>query len=584
MRFECPGCGSATPFVTAEGGKPVYCAQCGRGYRFIYGFYHRYLYFVFNHPLLTYFLLFVFALVMARSFPGRLQLLYLLFYTVAYWATLRWAQRSHRYLQQLPTGPHAAPARPSSPGVFPQPQPVPMGMAVSPGPPTSPPPPSEPRPSWLAVLVFLLNLALFPLALVLGTASLSAVNCLLLDLIDGLGGANQLIAFLGRTDLSGFRTQLGLYALGVLAVCVFFLALNIVAFSLTRGRPQRGRELVIWSLVFWLVSTLLLGSPVVSGLHLTTTWAAQERDVRLGSEQRFGLPADPLHQWTRMHAWAAAATPRESLHYFRMVLDREIPESGRHAWIARGLAVDLAARMIRSHAAAWNPEQARARAAFTTQADQVCEQIIRMLGRDGGGALGETALRALKRLGRLPIELPRSETLLAEQYLLAPQHAGYLRPNLVNFGHGRIALDLLIGALLRSDAPLPPPRVGELLRAVDDQPALATRLLEAFEQTADPDAHRHILHAATMLNSPTSEAIVPLLREALRTDGTLRYRAIQALYGIHRHARLPKSLERMKRFYAPFRSPAASRRYDKPSYATTHRTTARLWLEFLQPG
>lgn len=61
MRFECPGCGEATPDVVAEGGKPVYCTQCGRGFRFIYGFYHRYLYFVFNHPVLTYALLLIFA-------------------------------------------------------------------------------------------------------------------------------------------------------------------------------------------------------------------------------------------------------------------------------------------------------------------------------------------------------------------------------------------------------------------------------------------------------------------------------------------------------------------------------------------
>jgi hypothetical protein len=576
MRFECPGCGESTPEVVAEGGKPVYCTQCGRGYRFIYGFYHRYLYFVFNHPFLTYSLLLIVALVMATSFRGPLKLLYLAFFTVFYWAALRWVQRSYRYLEQLPTGPAVAHAPAAVPPGRPAGRPGPLREQVS-APPLAPVRDPGPRLSLFAVFVFVLNLCVFPVALFAGFASLTVVSDLLLDLIHGTGGGGDLVHVLASTDLTRLRAGVAVYFAVVILVTLFLLALNILAFSVVRAKRNRGKELVIWALVFWLVSTALLGSQLVSGIHLITGWQAQGKMVREDQAEAYNLDREPLPQWTLLHAWRGNAEPFMSLLVYTKVLDRTgVTYDRRHEWITRGLAIELGADVIRSQAAAWSESDAQRRKKFLECADEFCLRIIDVLKADPDPMLRETAERALRRLRTLPFELPRSEKRLVHDHLFpAGRTVSGGVPSFLEFGRGDLAAARCLREVVDRDSTLDAETAGAWLHGFGERTDLAERLIVLYRQSTEPAVQHRILTAASFI---ASEESVPLIRDCLVLDGRTRYRSLQALYRIYRETRLPIELSRVKRYYRAY---AGSRYADDPRYEKTHRLTARAWERFL---
>ncbi|MBN2490599.1 MAG: hypothetical protein JXQ29_07105 [Planctomycetes bacterium] len=572
MRLECPGCGESTPEVVAEGGKPVYCTQCGRGYRFVYGFYHRYIYFVFNHPFLTYSLLLVVALLFtASSYRGSLKLLYLTFFTVFYWACLRWVQRSSRYLEQLPTGPGAV-----GPGAFP-----PRSLPGRPAAAVHTVPvrrDAGPRLSLFAVFVFLVNLCVFPLALLAGLASLGLASELLLDLVHSVGWGPELVRALAATDLPRLRTGVAIYFTAVLLTALVLFALNILAFSVVRARRHRGKELVVWALVFWLVSTALLGAQLASGIHLITGWQAQARMVRDGEELALNLDREPLHQWTLLHAWRGHAGPGEALLFYTKVLDRSVVYDARHAWMTRGLAMRLAAAVIRDQARAWSESDAERKARFVEQADDVCLRILAALAEaPPDPALQETARDALRELGSLPFALPRSEKRLVEEHLFPATGRASSPPAAppADLGRGSLAVARCLQELVDPASAVPAERLGALLAPFGDRDDVLTRLLDLHREAARGSAGRRIVVAASFL---ASEKVIALLREALDGDRETRYRGLQGLYRIYERVELPVELARVRRYYV---GPTAGRYGPDPSYERIHRVTARAWQRFL---
>ena len=586
MRFECPGCGEVTPDVVAEGGKPVYCTQCGRGYRFIYGFYHRYLYFVLNHPLLTYALLLVFALILSKSFPGGMKLLYLTFFTVFYWTVVRWVQRSHKYLEQLPTGPNAA-----SVPAFTPPSPPAAGFPrpVSAVPRTPSPPPrrkSALRPGILVIGVFLLNLVLFPGALLFGAVSLTAIGDLLLDLIHGTGGGNELVRFLSGLNLDHFRAAVALYSLVVVFTSLFLLGINILAFSFVRARKGRGKELVLWSFVFWFLTTLLLGSQVVAGFHEIADWRRQEQEVQSGARGPYNLEIDARTQWKLLHAWRTRAEAANALAHYTRVLSGKQTFEKRHGWMIRGLAMELAVQVIKDQALAWDQVDEPRKASLLRHADEVCLLILKASRHDPDPAVRTCAVHSLRRVTNLPFKLPRCEHSVSDA-ILSPAESSQLQPmHLAALGSGEILLDESLGRLASDDADsrLSVERVGSVLRTFssrDMRREIGLRLCRMYSATDRPEKRRKILEVSTYVETPS---LIPIWIQGLKNGDDLRYRTLQGLYSVFRSTRLPEKLARVRRYY--HRSSRQANRYNRSGFQATHLATAQDWLDFLKkhPG
>jgi hypothetical protein len=592
MRFECPGCGETTPDVVAEGGKPVYCTQCGRGFRFIYGFYHRYLYFVFNHPVLTFALLLIFALMLASSFRGPLQLLYLAFYTVFYWTVFRWVQRSHKYLETLPTGPDVARDSPHAPKSAP-PRPAPLTGAR---PPKTEPPliaapkvgvpvaPKTPRLSFFAVGAFILSLIVFPFALFAGFASLPAVTGLLLSLVHKTGGAGDFVDFLVDLDLASFRTVVAVYVFGVVLTSLFFLGLNILALSVVRSRKNRGKELVIWAFVFWFISTLLLGSQVVSGFHVMTDWQAQERMIQSSGPvpaAAFELRVPAIRQWTLMHAWRSNADPRKQLRFFRRVLDRdEVQYDRNHEWIPRGMAIRLGTDAIRDMARRSKESGASPSPTLITVADEFCLAVIKAMAEDPDRAIRRTAQHALMRLSSLPFELPNSEKRMTDKILSTPRRSAraYMSNYMINFGSGKSVLAKALQFLRSDEITHDPAWLGSLLRNRNNQDEVTASLTEMFKEADTPSARRRIILAAAAVQR--ERGLTPILVQGLQDRGEVRYRSLQALYRLFDRRRLPDDLRRVRQYYYRYRKD--SRNFGGSKYESVHRATARGWISYLR--
>lgn len=575
MHFECPGCGEKTPDVTAEGGKPVYCTQCGRGYRFIYGFFNRQLYFVFNHPLLIYFLLLIFAVNLSSAFPGSQRLLYLMFFTGFYWFLLRWARRSHRYLEPLPTGPLASPHPPSpvltpathephEPGA--SPAHIVQGLAAS----------MKSGLPFFVVAVFLLNLLLFPAALFAGFVSLQTVTGLLLDLIHGSGGGTDLIRFLSNMDLGRFRESVALYSVLVVLTSLFFLGVNILALSATRARKGRGKELVIWSFIFWFISTLLLGAQVVTGWNLITDWQYQERMVKNKPNNVLELGEDPLFQWTMLHAWRRNPKSGETLVFFDMILGDRIKSGESHGWVTRGLALSLASRAIRDQARLWK-HQNEGKGSRIQLVDRICGHMIKDLNTHPDPAVRKTAEKALQRLCRLPFEVPRSEHELVSLYLDPKARPAFNYLKLVEFGSGQVAMDRALAIMRVDEKDLEDRWIGPILASFLDPKEIADRLIRIHDEAASDRIRSRVLHAMTHLRTVVA---VPMIMKGLNEEmAGLRYKSLRALYKIYNRMDLPKDLYRVRRYY--WSSYYHSKRFNSLRYKNIHRSTARLWQKYL---
>jgi len=578
MHFECPGCGESTPDVVAEGGKPVYCTQCGRGYRFIYGFFHRYLYFVFNHPILTYALLLVFALMLSRTFPGSQKLLYLVFYSVFYWTLLRWSRRTYKYLEPLPTGPLAAPHPPQHSPILPASPPPPKAGSPSRAEQASLPV-QKTRLPFFTVTVFLLNLLLFPAALFVGFVSLQAVAELLLDLIHGSGGGSDLIDFLSEMHLGHFREGIALYSVVVVLTSLFFLGVNILSLSVVRARQGHGKELVIWSFIFWIVSTLLMGSQIVSGWNMITDWQSQEKQILSKPDRALELATNPLSQWTQLHAWRRNPKPKLTLFFFENILNNKISVDHRYAWVTRGLAIDLASRTIRDIAIRWKVQPENQKSLDIARLDRICNLIIKDMETHPDRTIRNVAEKALHRLRRLPFRLPKSEARLIDSYLYHQKWPDFNVLKLTDFGSGKVALDKTVEMIASSET-IPIDRwIGPILRSFMDQNEVAHRLSQTYEETESDEIQHNVLLATTFLKTKVA---IPLILKGLEEGGTLRFKSLQALYDLFRNQRLPKDLSRVRRYYYQVRYSA--KKFDTPKYDHVHKSTARVWKRYLSRG
>jgi len=427
------------------------------------------------------------------------------------------------------------------------------------------------------VAVFLLNLLLFPAALFAGFFTLQTVAGLLLDLIHGSGGGYDFIQCLSDMDLGHFRQAVALYSVLVVLTSLFFLGVNILALSAARARQGRGKELVIWSFIFWFVSTLLLGAQVVTGWNLITDWQYQEKMVKNHPNKALHLGPEPLYQWTLLHAWRQNPNTRDtlSLLFFDKILGNRIEVGESHAWVTRGLTLSLASKAIRDQAKLWK-HQGKEMGSRLQLVDSICGYMIKDLNTHPDRAIRKTAEKALQRLSGLPFELPRSEKTLVSLYLDPDARPTFNHLRLIEFGSGRVAMDRAL-ALLEHEKDLEDRWIGTILASFQDQKDLAGRMIRIYEETALDRTRTRVLHALTHLRTVVA---VPLIMKGLNEERAgLRYKSLRALYKIYRRMDLPKDLYRVKRYY--YSSYYHSKRFNSLRYKNIHRSTARLWQKYL---
>jgi len=376
------------------------------------------------------------------------------------------------------------------------------------------------------------------------------------------------------------------YVFGVVLTSLFFLGLNILALSVVRSRKNRGKELVIWAFVFWFVSTLLLGSQVVAGIHVMTDWQAQERMVRSQGPvpaAAFELQVPAIRQWTLLHSWRSNADPRKQLRFFRRVLDRDGVQYDRtHEWIPRGMAIRLGTDAIRDMARRSKESGASPSPTQISVADEFCLAVIKAMDEDPDQAIRRTAKSALMRLYSLPFELPRSEKVMTEMMLSTPRRSArstYLSNYMINFGSGKSVLAKTLELLQSEPDPSShdPAWLGALLRSRNDQDRVAERMIELFREADTPKARRRIILAAA---SVQKRGLTPILVQGLQELGEIRYRSLQALYRMFNRRRLPDDLRRVRQYYYRYRED--SRSFGGPKYESVHRTTARGWISYLR--
>ncbi len=598
MKQQCPGCRDLTRDVRCEGGKAVYCTQCGRGYRFIYGFVHRYLYFVFNHPALTYLILLLFAMMHSASFPGRARVFYLLFFSGVYWIGLNWVRRSQRYLEPLPTGPNAPPVEP---------------RAVAPAPPragaTPTPQRTKPRRSWLAILALIANLLVFPVALAAGLASLPIATGVGLDLAHLGGEGSHLIATAEDVGLHEFRAGFMIYAVVAGLIVAGLLTLTLIASFAARRPGRSGREATVWAGAFLLVSALLFTSQIVSGMNVLRDWRTQARVVRdvtrgtatAGGADVHRFAEDPLYHWTLLHAWRDEAPDTQALLFFERTIEGRVEgqaTSGR-PWLSRGLAMRLASDRTREIVRRWPRIEARQREKVAAQVD-ACAVAMLTESRDGTDpALRRAALTALTRLRSVPFALPRAGAMLAD-IAFGEQWPDDVRRRIVSVGDlgadrvlaNRAITRLATGAADSEEAQA---RCAIVLRAAKDRAAIVDALERVYDD-GDLDVRRRVgriacrlagrssaegtrrlvsllsrIHRDDPTNVTTSDLVtaagklssrdtLPWLLDGIRQGGITRARANYALYRTYNVRGLSRTLRSKRRHY--YRTPTSLDNWD----------------------
>lgn len=618
MKQQCPGCRDLTRDVRCEGGKPVYCTQCGRGYRFIYGFAQRYLYFVFNHPALTYLILLLFAMMHSASFPGRSRVFYLLFFSAVYWIGLNWVRRSQRYLEPLPTGPNAPPVAPRPVVAAPPPGGAPAAKGS---------PAAKPRRSWLAILALIANLLVFPVALAAGFASLPIATGLGLDLIHLGGEGSDLISIAEDLDFQAFRAAFFVYALVAALIVLGLLSLTAIAWFAARRHGRSGREATVWGGAFLLVSTLLFASQIVSGMNVIADWRSQARVVRevtrgsatAGGADVHAYAEDPLYHWTLLHAWREEAPDTQALLFFERSIEGRVPgqvESGR-PWLSRGLAMRLAADRTLEIARRWPRIDERQRTKIAAQVD-ACAMAMLTEYRDGVDAsLRRAAWVGLRRLHDVPFALPRAESMLAD-VAFGEQWPDDVRRRLLSVGgvgDGRLMVDRAIqGLTVGSPSRDAEARYIQVLRSASDRSGMIDAL-ERIYTDGDRVARERVGRAACALagRSPSngkqrliallsrihaddpaivttldlvtaaarlrSRHTLPWMLDGLRAGGLARARANHALYETYRRSRLPRSLRGKRRYY--YRAPSSLEQWDDRRIRLDE-AVAREWLREIQ--